>query len=250
MKTFARNGNPAFTPEMRQHADNCWISFTELNALCVSHMGIENFNNWFPEGPYARTVSLLGQLSGAIAEAQGKKDSIKLIKLGAGQNPGKVEMGDYRFDFTSTVRPQAGEAAAAAPARPAGAAPRHAATDQDHCFLDNPFLLIVNTAPDEYYFATNGNFRFRVYTKVPGANIAAAASIDRGYFKDNQWVLLQRLNGDDIEPTGNMSSAVAQHWSGTIIPLGSHGRWNVPFAPPGGTSPAPTVWRIIFYQYH
>ena len=212
-------------------------------------MGIENFNNWFPESPYARTVSLLGQLSGAIAEAQGKKDAIKLIALKPGQNPGQVEMGDYRFDFTSTARPQAGEAAPAA-ARPAGAAPRRAATDQEHCFLDNPFLVIVNTAPDEYYFATNGNFRFRVYTKVPGTNIAAAASIDRGYFRDNQWVLLQRLNGDDIEPTGNMAGAAASHWSGTIIPLGSHGRWNVPFAPPGGMSPEPTIWRVTFYQYH
>jgi hypothetical protein len=251
MQTFARNGNPAFTPEMRQDWDNYWTAFTQLDALCVSHMGIDNFDAIPPEGPFSRTVSLVGQLSGAIAEAQGKKDSIKLIELEAGQNPGVVEAGDYLFDFTSVPaartdavarRPAAASRPRAAATRPAGAAAR--------CFLDRPFLVIINTAPNEYYFATNGNFPFRVFTKVPGAKIAAPASVDRGYFNNGKWIASHRLNGDDIRAIDDLSGAAAVHWSGTLVPLGSRGRWNVPFAPVGGMSPAPTVWRVRFYQYH
>jgi hypothetical protein len=242
MQTFARNGNPAFNPETRQDANNCWNAFTRLNALCFSHMGIDNFNNWFPESPFARTISLVGQISGAIAEAQGKKDAIKLITLAPGQNPGKVELGDYIFDFTSAPGSRAGRGAAAASRPAAGAATRS--------FLDSPFVLIVNTAPDEYYFATNGNFPFRVSPKTPGANIAAAATIDRGYFNNGKWIMAHRLNGDDILTTDDLSGAAANHQSGTVVPLGSRGRWNAPFAAAGGLSPAPTFWRVTFYQYH
>jgi hypothetical protein len=242
MQTFARNGNPAFNPETRQDASNCWTAFTQLNALCFSHMGIDNFNGWNPESDFARMFGFVGQLSGAIAEAQGKKDAIKLITLAQGENPGKVEMGNYLFDFTPASGPRGG-GRGAAPARPAARA-------GTGTFLDNPFVLIINTAPDEYYFATDGNFPFRVSPKIPGANTAAAATIDRGYFNNGKWIMAHRLNGDDILTTGDLSGAAANHQSGTVIPLGSRGRWNVPFASPGGTSPAPTFWRVTFYQYH
>ena len=87
-----------------------------------------------------------------------------------------------------------------------------------HTFLDGPFVLIINTAPDEYYFATGGNFPFRVSTRIPGANIAAAATIDRGYFNNGKWILAHRLNGDDIMTTGDLSGAAAKHQSGSVIP--------------------------------
>jgi hypothetical protein len=242
MRTFARSGNPAFNPETRQDAGNCWNAFTQLNALCFSHMGIDNFNNWNPESPFARMVSFVGQLSGAIAEAQGKPDAIKLITLAPGENPGKVESGNYMFDFTSMPAARAGRGAAAAPPSATGASPR--------TFLDSPFVLILNTAPDEYYFATDGNFPFRVSTRIPDANTAAAATIDRGYFNNGKWIMSHRLNGDDIMTIGDLSGAAAHHQSGSVIPLGSRGRWNVPFAQAGGTSPTPTFWRVTFYQYH
>jgi hypothetical protein len=240
MQTFARNGNPAFNPETRQVADNCWNAFTKLNALCFSHMGIDNFNNWFPESPFARMCGLVGQMSGAIAEAQGKPDAIKLITLTPGENPGKIEMGDYLFDFTFPPGASPKAAAAAPPAAGAGA----------RTFLDGPFVLIIHTASDEYYFATDGNFPFRVSTKIPGTNTVAAATIDRGYFQNGKWILAHRLNGDDILTTGDLTGAAARHQSGSVIPLGSRGRWNIPFAPLGGFSSTPTFWRVTFYQYH
>jgi hypothetical protein len=205
-------------------------------------MGIDNFNNWFPESPFARMVSLLGQISGAIAEAQGKKDAIKLIGLMPGQNPGKVEMGDYIFDFTPVSVPLTASDATADSVTPLGA--------KAHTFLDNPFVLIIHTSADEYYFATNGYFPFQVSTKIPGANIATASTIDRGYFKNGKWILSHRLNGDDIMLTYDLSGAAANHQSGTIVPLGSRGRWNIPWAPVGGMSSRPTIWRVTFYQYH
>ena len=97
-------------------------------------------------------------------------------------------------------------------------------------------MLILNTAPDEYYFATDGNFPFRVSPRIPGTNTAAAATIDRGYFSNGKWILAHRLNGDDILTSGDLSGAAANHQSGSVIPLGSRGRWNIPFAPPGGIS--------------
>ena len=241
MQAFGRNGNPVFIPETRQDADSCWAAFTQFNALCFSHMGIDNFSNWFPERPFARIVSLFGQISGALAEAQGKKDAIKLITLTPGQNPGKVEMGDYLFDFTPVPGARVGGAAAAPPAADAGAA---------RTFLDAPFILILNTDADEFYFATNGNFPFRVSPKNSGINIAAAATIDRGYFQNGKWILAHRLNGDDILTSTDLTAAAADHQSGSVIPLGSRGRWNAPWAPVGGMSPTPTFWRVTFYQYH
>ena len=240
MRTFARNGNPAFTPETGENWNNCWTAFTQLNALCVSHMGIDDFNVK-PEGPFTRTYALLSQISGAIAEAQGKKDSIKLLTLEQGQKPGSVEVGNYLFDFTQIP---AGRAAPVA-TRPAAAAwPSPAAGAAARCFLDGPFVLIINTAPDEYYFATNGNFPFRVFTKEPGTNIAAPASVDRGYFLDGKWVLSHRYNGDDIRPIDDLSGAAANHHSGTLVPLGARRR------AAAGTPSEPTVWRVRFYQYH
>jgi hypothetical protein len=242
LQTFARNGNPAFNPETRQDASNCWNAFTQFNALCFSHMGIDNFNNWNPESPFARMVSFVGQLSGAIAEAQGKPDAIRLIPLAPGENPGKLDMGNYMFDFTPVPGSRAGRGGPATTPPVAGVGPR--------TFLDNPFVLILNTAPDEYFFATDGNFPFRVSTRIPGTNIAAAATIDRGCFNNGKWILSHRLNGDDIMTADDLSGAAANHQSGSVIPLGSRGRWNVPFAQAGGTSPTPTFWRVTFYQYH
>ena len=91
---------PGLQSRNRQDREQLLDRLHQLNALCVSHIGIDNFNDWLPESAYARTYSLLGRLSGAIAEAQGKKDAIKLITLAEGQNPGKVQLGNYMFDFT------------------------------------------------------------------------------------------------------------------------------------------------------
>jgi len=247
MSTFARNGNPAFNPEARQITPNIWTAITQLNCLCFSHMGIDNFNNWYPDSPFARTTSLLGQLSGAIAQAQGQKDAIRLIPLAPGQNPGRVEMGGYLFDFTGGR-----DGAAAPPAAPPAPrpVPARAATETvTTTFLDNPFVLIIRTEPNEYYFATNSYFPFRVSTNPAGDNTASAASIDQGYFQNGQWVLVRRLSGDDFMTNTALSGAAANHQSGSLIPLGSRGRWNVPIAPAGGMTPTPAIYRVRFYQY-
>ena len=105
-------------------------------------------------------------------------------------------------------------------------------------------MLIINTAPDEYYLATNGSFPFRVFTKEPGANIAAPAIIDRGYFNDGKWILSHRYNGDDIRPIDDLSGAAANHHSGHLdspgLPRPIQRR---------GVNRADDL-RVKFYQYH
>ena len=260
IQNFARNGNPAFNPECGQNANNAWTGFTQLNLLCFSPFGIDGLS---PDSPFARSYGFLNSVSGALADAQGKKDAVKLIKLEPGQNPGKVEMGRYVFDFTPVGGQRGGggggggapaaPAAAAAPAaeRPAGGG--RGSTPLS--FLDTPFLVSINTAPDEYYFATNGSYPFRVSpNNIPGANIASAATIDRGAFKNGLWVTQRRLNGDDIMRGGyDVSAAAAANQAGTVIPLGPQARRGAGGAPAAGETPppppSPTVMRVLFYHY-
>jgi hypothetical protein len=207
-------------------------------------MGIDNSNDYRPDGTFARTFTLVSSLSGAIAEAQGKKDAIKVIELAPGQNPGKVEMGNYTFDFTAAPGRRGGAgrgpATTAAPAPAGGVGPAS--------FVDGSYVLIINTAPDEYYFATNGNYPFQVSAKVPGANITTPASIDRGAFINGKWVMSHRFNGDDIMGRGyDLSNAAANNLAGTQIPLGARGR-NAASAAAGATPP-PTIVRVRFYHY-
>jgi hypothetical protein len=246
IQNFARHGNPAFNPETRQDGDNCWTAFTQLNVLCFSPFGIDNLN---PESPFARTYGFVSSISGALAVAQGRKDAIKLLTPQAGQNPGKVEMGDYVFDFTRSTRRGRGApgigrgpAPSTAPAQPQG---RGAGTGLS--FLNAPFLAIIQTAPNEFYFATNGDYPFTVALRNANGRTAAPASIDRGSFQDGRWVTSHRFNGDDIMGLGyDISGAAARHEAGTLIPLG-RGR-GAPGEAAGEAQP-PTVLRVRFYQY-
>ncbi|MBN2181481.1 MAG: DUF5597 domain-containing protein [Sedimentisphaerales bacterium] len=246
IRTFSRSGNPAFNPETWQDGNLCWTAFTQLNVLCYSPFGIDNLS---PDSAFARAYGLIGGLSGAIAEAQGKKDVIKLITLEQGEHPGRVEMGDYVFDFTlAPVRrrgggPDTGSATAA----DTDATASRFGSRGTLAFMEAPFVLIINTAVNEYYFATNGNYSFRVSPRT-GGGIAATASIDRGAFVNGQWVRTRRLNGDDIMRGGyDVSGAAANNQAGTLIPLGGGDRYARPTE--AGTSTPPTITRIRFYRY-
>jgi hypothetical protein len=255
IRKFARNGNPAFNPECRQDSNNAWMAFTQLNVLCFSPFGIDSLS---PASPFARAYGFIGSLSGAIAQAQNRPDAIKLITLEPGENPGKVELGRYVFDFTPAPggRRGAGEGVAGGGTAPAAAPSGEAAPAPGGrgggplSFLGAPFVLIINTAPDEYYFASNGSFPFRVSPNgISGVNIAAAATIDRGGFKNGKWVTQRRVNGDDIMGRGyDVSAAAADHQAGSQIPLGVRRRGEAA-APGNGESSLPTVLRVRFYTY-
>jgi hypothetical protein len=99
-------------------------------------------------------------------------------------------------------------------------------------------VLVVNTDPDEYFFAANRNYSFNVSTRN-GEDIAAPASIDRGTFVNGQWVRARRLNGDDIMSGGyDVSGAAAKKQAGTLIPVGGRERHK------------PVITRVKFYRYH
>ena len=260
IKTYSRNGNPAWNPETGQNANNAWMGFTQLNLLCFSPMGVDGRLNAASEDPFVRSYGFINSISGAIAEAQGKPDAIKLIELEPGQNPGKVVMGRYIFDFTPVAGTRGGGAAgeragAAAPAtKPvAQAAPQGEGRGAivGLSFLDKPFVLIINTAPDEYYFATNASFPFVVSpNNIPNARVASPAIMERGAFKNGAWVMQRRANGDDIMGRGyDVSATSNNNLSGSQIPLGAGGRGGRG-AGAGDTTPSPpAVMRVTFYHY-
>jgi hypothetical protein len=248
IKTYSRNGNPAWNPETGQNANNAWMGFTQLKLLCFSPMGVDGRLNAISEDPFVRSYGFINSISGAIAEAQGKPDAIKLIELEPGQNPGKVEMGRYIFDFTSVPGTRGGEAGGGAQAAPQG---EGRGGSVGLSFLDKPFLLIINTAPDEYYFAANAPFPFVVLpNNIPNARVAAPAIMESGAFKNGIWVMQRRANGDDIMGRGyDVSAAANNNLPGSQIPLGVRGRGGRG-AGAGGTTPQPpTVMRVMFYQY-
>jgi hypothetical protein len=243
LQDFARNGNPAFNPETRADANNCWKAFTELNALCFSPFGIDNIN---PHGPFAHAYQLIGGLSGAIAQAQGKHDSIQVLRLKEGENPGKVDMGNFAFDFSvdSSLRPRrSGNTANASPAPPADTRTRDDGIGLD--FLDAHYVVIIQTGPTEYYLATNGRYPFRVSPLTPNGMIAAPATIDRGSFINGHWVSTHRYNGDDLMGLGyDLSGASALREAGTQIPLGP-GSNSLSIEDPA----APIIIRLRVYEY-
>jgi hypothetical protein len=186
------------------------------------------------DDPFVRSYGFINSVSGAIAEAQGKPDAIKLIELEPGQNPGKVAMGRYIFDFTPARELVAAQQPVKlAPLRDAAMPGAQAAPQAEArgasvglSFLDKPFVLIVNTAPNEYYFATNASFPFvALPNNIPNARVAAPAIMERGAFKNGIWVMQRRVNGDDIMGRGyDVSAAANNNLPGSQIPLGAQGR--------------------------
>jgi hypothetical protein len=246
IRTFARGGNPAFNPETRMDANLCWKAFTQLDVLCYSPFGIDNLD---PESSFARAYSFIGSISGAIAGAQGKKDAIRMICMKQGEHPGRIEMGEYVFDFlfspsrrkdnNENVNPPAVEDTSGMASRPADPGVL--------TFLEAPFVVIIYTSPDEYYFATNGSYSFKVSPR-DGDGIAATASIDRGAFINGEWLRSRRINGDDIMRGGyDVSAAASDKQAGTLIPL--NGGQNM--LPGNSGSPVqPTITRVKLYRYH
>ena len=261
IKTYSRNGNPAWNPETGLNANNAWLGFSQLKLLCFSPFGVDGSRNVTSDDTFVRSYGFLNSISGAIAEAQGKPDAIKLIELEPGQNPGKVAMGRYIFDFTPVAGTRGGAAGEAprvmSPAQGSGGSaggtqPAPQAGGRGGSvglsFLDKPFVLIVNTAPNEYYFATNASFPFvAMPNDIPNARVAAPGIMERGAFKNGVWAMQRRVNGDDIMGRGYDVSAESNlNLPGSQIPLGARGRGTGA----GTTTPQPpSVMRVVFYQY-
>jgi hypothetical protein len=112
-------------------------------------------------------------------------------------------------------------------------------------------VLIINTAPNEYYFAANAPFPFVVLpNNIPNARVAAPAIMERGAFKNGIWVMQRRVNGDDIMGRGyDVSAEANKNLPGSQIPLGAQGRGGRGTGAGNTTPQPPTVMRVTFYQY-
>ena len=196
-------------------------------------MGIDNFNGWPRTAPLRGWLISSARFPARLPKPRGRTDAIKLITLAQGQNPGRVEMGNYMFDFTP-VPARAGAAARAAASPPAAGAGNEFLPGQ-------PLCAHPQHRPRRVLLRDRRELPVPGFHANPGANTAAAATIDRGYFSNGKWTLAHRLNGDDILTADDLSGAAANHQAGTVIPLGSRGRWNAPFAQAGRHVPRPNL---------
>jgi len=235
-RAYKHNGNPLFIPETGRSSDNAWAAFTELDALCYSPFGIDSLN---PDSGFSLTYGLLDALSGAIAAAQGRPGAIRLIEVEKDAYPEPVAMGGYIFDFTPPEPSRWFR-----PPQPEFPEQEGAAT-----FMYKPYLVIVQSSEDEFYFASNSYFPFRVSLKN-GDGIAAPAVVDLGYFEDGAWLRTRRMNGDDLMGRGyDVSGAAAEGRAGTQVPLGDSVRGR--FTPQGQEAfdRPREVMRVRFYRY-
>jgi len=235
-EAYKHNGNPLFVPETSRSSDNAWMAFTELDALCYSPFGIDSLT---PGSGFALTYGLLDALSGAIATAQGWPGAIRLIELEADAHPEPIAMGEYVFDFTPSPPSRWFR-------RPEPEIPEREGTAE---FMYKPYLVIVQAAEDEFYFASNGYFPFQVALK-DGDGIAAPSVIDLGYFEDGEWVRTRRMNGDDLMGRGyDVSGAAAEGRAGTQIPLGDRIRGRFATQGQEAIDRPREVIRARFYRY-
>ena len=94
IKTYSRNGNPAWNPETGLNANNAWMGFTQLKLLCFSPFGVDGNRSVSSDDPFVRSYGFMNSISGAIAEAQGKPDAIKLIEWNRDRIPVRSRWGD------------------------------------------------------------------------------------------------------------------------------------------------------------
>jgi hypothetical protein len=235
-EAYKHNDNPLFVPETGRSSDNAWSAFTQLDALCYSPFGIDSLT---PDSGFSFTYGLLDALSGAIAAAQGRPGAIRLIELEADAFPEPVTMGGYVFDFSPPPPSRwFRQPETQFPERQGAAG-----------FMYKPYLVIVQATEDEFYFASNGYFPFRVGRR-DGDDFAAPAVIDLGYFEDGDWLRTRRMNGDDLMGRGyDVSGAAADGWAGTQVPLGDRIRGRLTTQGQGSIDSSREVLRVRFYKY-
>ena len=69
-----------------------------------------------------------------------------------------------------------------------------------HFGEEQPFAIVVNTAPDEFLFiGANGDPAFTIES---GAGKVFIASKDEGRYENGKWIAGRRINGDEMFESG------------------------------------------------
>lgn len=168
---YAQGGNPLFVPEASRDdeaAARAWWVIAQHGGLGFAPFGIESLRE---NHPLMGTYRLLRQLLPAITEAQGTGRMIGIYRQGNEENPGLVDLGDYRVRIAYDTRLPTNHP-------PVGG-------------------LMIQTGADEFLVAGYG-FAFQFQGKAPGPRHTQVQSVELGHFDEaSRWVHELWLNGDE-----------------------------------------------------
>ena len=168
---YVRGGNPLFVPEASRDDDaaaRAWWVIAQHGGLGFAPFGIERLRE---NHPLAATYRLLRQLLPAITEAHGTSHMIGIYRQGNEENPGLVDLGDYRIRIAYETR----------------LPPNHPPVGG----------LVIQTGADEFLVAGYG-FGFQFQAKAPGPRHTQVQSVELGHFDEaGRWVHELWLNGDE-----------------------------------------------------
>jgi beta-galactosidase GanA len=174
---YDRKGNPFFIPEARLNTETgmkAFYVFGNHNTMGFSPFSIESTDN--PEGePVGKAYDIIGQLKSLILENQGKGRMAGVL-LDQNKKQEEIVLGGYKLivkhDFTLGRSPGA---------------------KNDTWPLSG--VLIINTAPNEFFVAGSGIVINFETTKNDNSK-AGILMIDEGEFINGQWIPGRRMNGD------------------------------------------------------
>jgi hypothetical protein len=180
-RDFTRNGNPLFIPETRGGelaAARVLYALGEYSADCFAPFGIDNAA-LAEHDPLDECYALLKTMSPLILKNMGT-GTMHGILLDASAPEQQFELGGYKIKADLSWSPDK---------KCAGG-------------------IIIKTGPDEFIAAGKG-LDILFYPEDTTARIGVDA-VDEGAFKNDEWVPVRRLNGDETH---------ASTWDGTGLKL-------------------------------
>jgi hypothetical protein len=179
-KEYTRSGNPLFIPETQRGdiaAMRAFYAFGEFDAGCFAPFGIDHE---LPKGtidPLDETYKVLGSMSSLILQNQGK-GTMRGIIVSPDSMSSQLDMGNFRIEARLAGNQKTGGG------------------------------ILIKTGPQEFIVAGKALDVF--FTTYLDSTHVGIVSVNEGIFRDEKWVPLKRLNGDEVH---------ASTWSGTGLRL-------------------------------
>ena len=196
---YNRSGNPLFIPEARDQAGNLFWALGHHAALGWSPFGIEDLT---PDGQVAQAYKFLTGVLPQLAEwqAEGKVNGILVLD---GEKSDPISLGGYKISLsagmglgTEVPKPDSGAELAG------GVSLGSRALSSDK----RPFAIVINTAPDEFFFiGANGDPNFAIDS---GTGKVIVSSKDEGRYENGKWIPGRRINGDEVFSPGLPKSKI------------------------------------------
>jgi len=178
---YVRQGNPLFIPEHRFDntvAAKALYAIGHYEAMGFSPFSIEQAPGTafsMKEEKLAKVYDIINQIKPLLDIDRGQ-NRIEGVMLDKEVNESTFELGDYEFTARHTYTFGWEPGSESDEWEPAGA-------------------IIIQTGTNEFYYAGFGVSLVARNLKNPNVTVGILKT-ERGYFKDNEWVIYQHLNGD------------------------------------------------------